>query len=149
MAKVIIKKYPNRRLYNTQISSYISTNDLLELIKKNVDFKVIECKTNEDITKSILIQLILEQETKSYHLIPNEILKQMIILFGNNHGAVFLNFLNTYIGNFSQQNTKEKQFSANSSFKIIDEISATNMKIVDEGIKLFFNSFKMGDKTNE
>lgn len=149
MAKVIIKKYPNRRLYNTQISSYISTNDLLELIKKNVDFKVIECKTNEDITKSILIQLILEQETKSYHLIPNEILKQMIILFGNNRGAVFLNFLNTYIGNFSQQNTKEKQFSANSSFKIIDEISATNMKIVDEGIKLFFNSFKMGDKTNE
>lgn len=149
MAKVIIKKYPNRRLYNTQISSYISTSDLLELIKKNIDFQVIECKTNEDITKSILIQLILEQETKSYHLIPNEILKQMIIFLGNNHGAVFLNLLNSYVSNFSQQNTKNDQFSTNSSFKIIDEIRANNMKIVDEGLKIFFNSFQMGDKTNE
>lgn len=78
MPEILIKKYPNRRLYNTQISSYISTSDIVDLIKNNHFFKVVDSKTNKDITNSILTQIIIDQELKFYQLLPSQVLKNII-----------------------------------------------------------------------
>ena len=78
-----IKKYSNRRLYNTETSAYITLDDIVALIKKEVDFKVVDVDTHSDITPSILTQIILEKENAGVNLIPAHILKQ-IILFNEN-----------------------------------------------------------------
>lgn len=78
-----IKKYSNRRLYNTETSAYITLDDIVTLIKKELDFKVVDVDTQTDITSSILTQIILEKENAGINLIPSHILKQ-IILFNEN-----------------------------------------------------------------
>ncbi len=83
MNKIIIRKYPNRRLYNTQISSYIALNDLFQMVKQGVDFIVVDSKTEEDITRNILTQIIFEQETKGYNLLPLSFLRQIINCYQN------------------------------------------------------------------
>jgi len=78
-----IKKYSNRRLYNTETSAYITLDDIVTLIKKELEFKVIDVDTQSDITSTILTQIILEKENAGINLIPAHILKQ-IILFNEN-----------------------------------------------------------------
>ena len=78
-----IKKYSNRRLYNTETSAYITLDDIVTLIKKELDFKVTDVDTQNDITSTILTQIILEKENSGINLIPAHILKQ-IILFNEN-----------------------------------------------------------------
>lgn len=78
--KIVIKKYPNRRLYNTASSSYITLDDLFNLIKNGDSVQVVDAKTQEDLTSATLTQVILEKEIKGYPLLPVEFL-QMIIRF--------------------------------------------------------------------
>lgn len=144
MAKVIIKKYPNRRLYNTQISSYISLNDLLELIKDGIDFQVIDSKNDSDITKSTLIQIIIEQESKSYNLMPTHLLKQIIGFHDSNQKSIFTNYHENLMKCFNQH-----QETTGSSINIFNELNQNNMKFFEDSIKMFYNSIKMEGKPNE
>ena len=73
-----IKKYSNRRLYNTETSSYITQEDIVSLIKEGRQFKIKDVETKKDITSSILTQIVLERETTGTNLIPEEFLKQII-----------------------------------------------------------------------
>lgn len=82
-SSILIKKYPNRRLYDTKTSSYITLNELFQYVRKGEDFHVIDVKTKEDLTRSILIQIIVEQEIKGYHLLPIDFLKSIIYFCGN------------------------------------------------------------------
>jgi polyhydroxyalkanoate synthesis repressor PhaR len=75
---VIIKRYGNRRLYNTETSTYVNYEDLSEIIRKGEDIKVIDSKSGEDVTKSILIQVILEEEKNNKSVLPAEFLFQLI-----------------------------------------------------------------------
>ncbi|OYW82461.1 MAG: polyhydroxyalkanoate synthesis repressor PhaR, partial [Sphingobium sp. 32-64-5] len=77
---VIIKKYANRRLYNTQSSKYITLDYLAELTRKDVEFKVVDAKTNEDITHSVLTQIIMDEETGGQRMLPVSFLRQIIAL---------------------------------------------------------------------
>jgi polyhydroxyalkanoate synthesis repressor PhaR len=79
----LIKKYPNRRLYDTQTSSYITLADVKELVLKHEDFQVIDAKSNEDLTRPILLQIILEEESTGAPMFSHDVLTQFIRFYGN------------------------------------------------------------------
>ena len=79
----LIKKYPNRRLYDTKTSAYITLGDVKELVLKYENFKVVDAKSHEDLTRSILLQIILEEETGGVPIFSAELLGQMIRFYGN------------------------------------------------------------------
>jgi polyhydroxyalkanoate synthesis repressor PhaR len=86
---IIIKKYANRRLYNMAQSQYITLDNLADIIRSGMNFVVYDAKTGEDITRSILTQIIAEQESKGNHLLPMSFLLDMVKIYGNNvHGLV-------------------------------------------------------------
>ena len=80
---VVVKKYANRRLYNTATSSYVTLDDLARMIKSGGDFVASDAKTGEDITRSVLTQIIVEQEQKGQNLLPISFLRQLIGLYGD------------------------------------------------------------------
>lgn len=94
MSKVrIIKKYPNRRLYDTEISSYITLQDVKELVMSFQDFKVLDAKTQEDLTRCTLMQLIAEEETNGNPILSPDILKEFVRFYGDSMQAMMSRFL--------------------------------------------------------
>src|SRR5690349_17824188 len=90
---VIIKKYANRRLYNTATSSYVTLDDLAGMVRQSQDFIVYDAKTNEDITRSVLTQIIVEEEAKGTNLLPVSFLRQLIALYGDSLQALVPKYL--------------------------------------------------------
>ena len=90
---VIIKKYANRRLYNTETSSYITLDHLAAMTREGRDFKVIDAKTEEDITHNVLTQIIMEEEARGQTLLPVNFLRQLIALYGDSMQAVVPGYL--------------------------------------------------------
>jgi polyhydroxyalkanoate synthesis repressor PhaR len=105
---VIIKKYANRRLYNTQSSKYITLDFLAELTRKEVDFKVLDAKTNDDITHGVLTQIIMDEENNGPQMLPVGFLKQLISMYGNSMQGMVPQFLETSMDNF-RKNQKQVQ----------------------------------------
>lgn len=105
---IIIKKYANRRLYNTQSSKYITLDFLADLTRKEIDFKVVDAKTNEDITHSVLTQIIMDGENSGRQMLPTNFLKQIISLYGNSMQGMVPQFLEASMDNF-RKNQKQVQ----------------------------------------
>jgi len=99
----IIKKYPNRRLYDTEISRYITLNDLRESILEGIKFQVMDANSGDDITRNILLQIITEQEAGGSPLFTTDILTQMIRFYGDSARDVFTDFLAKSMELFAQQ----------------------------------------------
>src|SRR3954453_17416749 len=102
-ARVVIKKYANRRLYNTASSSYVTLEHLSEMVKKGVDFVVYDAKTNEDITLTVLTQIIFEEESQGQSLLPIQFLRQLIGFYGNSMQAFLPSYLELSLSSFTQQ----------------------------------------------
>ncbi len=102
----IIKKYPNRRLYDTAISRYITLANVRDLVKQGTDFQVIDTNSHEDITRSILLQIILDQESGSEPLFTTAILSKMIRFYGDSVQDVFSSYLEKVLGLFVEQQTR-------------------------------------------
>ncbi len=98
-----IKKYSNRRLYNTETSEYVTQENIVDLIKKNQKFKIIDSESKKNITSSILLQIILERENSGTNVIPEDFLKQIILFYENNKSSDMFYFLNN-INNFADPN---------------------------------------------
>ena len=98
-----VKKYSNRRLYNTETSSYITQEDVVSLIKQGKSFKIRDVETKKDITSSILTQIVLDRETTGTNLIPEEFLKQIILFYENDRSSEMFGFLSN-IMNFADAN---------------------------------------------
>ena len=105
---IIIKKYANRRLYNTQSSKYITLDFLAELTRKDVEFKVVDAKTGDDITHSVLTQIIMEEETGGQGMLPVSFLRQIIALYGDSMQGLVPQFLESSMDNF-RKNQKQVQ----------------------------------------
>jgi polyhydroxyalkanoate synthesis repressor PhaR len=99
----VIKKYPNRRLYDTQISHYITLNDVKDLVMSYSDFKVIDAKTGEDLTRCTLMQIIAEEETNGHPLLTSEILKEFVRFYGDSMQAMMSRFLEHSIKHFMER----------------------------------------------
>jgi polyhydroxyalkanoate synthesis repressor PhaR len=96
----IIKKYPNRRLYDTETSSYITLADVKKLVTDNVEFRVEDAKTKEDLTRSILLQIILEEESAGAPMFSSDMLSQIIRFYGNAMQGMMGNYLEKNIHTF-------------------------------------------------
>lgn len=104
---VIIKKYANRRLYNTQSSKYITLDFLAELTRKDIEFQVVDAKTGEDITHSVLTQIIMEEENGGQGMLPVSFLRQIISLYGDSMQGMVPQFLEGAMDNFRKN---QRQF---------------------------------------
>jgi polyhydroxyalkanoate synthesis repressor PhaR len=110
--RVVIKKYANRRLYNTASSSYVTLEHLSEMVKKGVDFVVFDAKTNEEITRSVLTQIIFEEESRGQNLLPIQFLRQLIRFYGDSMQALVPSYLELSLDSFTQQQERmRKQFA--------------------------------------
>ncbi|MFK8250015.1 polyhydroxyalkanoate synthesis repressor PhaR [Ancylobacter terrae] len=141
---VTIKKYANRRLYNTGTSTYVTLEDLASMVKSGEDFVVYDAKTSEDITHSVLTQIIFEQEGKGQNLLPINFLRQIIRFYGDSMQMLVPRYLDISIENFSKDQEKIRdQFSKTfgvggfGSFGGLEDQVRRNMEIFDRTLKMF------------
>jgi len=130
---VKIKKYANRRLYNTATSSYVTLDDLSQMVKERIDFIVHDAKTGEDITRAVLTQIIVEEEAKGQNLLPIGFLRQLIGFYGDNLQALVPRYLDASMQMFSR-NQEEFRNSMKTAFggffpfsNQIEELNKQNM----------------------
>ncbi len=103
---VIIKKYANRRLYNTRSSSYITLDHLSKMTREGVDFKVLDAKTGTDITHQILTQIIMEEEQNGEQILPVNFLRQLIGMYGNSMQSLLPHYLEASMDHFRTNQAK-------------------------------------------
>ncbi len=104
---VIIKKYANRRLYNTRSSSYITLDHLAKMTRENIDFQVLDAKTGADITRQVLTQIIMDEESAGgEQMLPVNFLRQLISLYGNSMQALVPHYLDASMDNFRTNQAK-------------------------------------------
>src|SRR3954467_2221246 len=116
VAPITIKKYANRRLYNTATSSYVTLDHLADMVKKGVEFVVTDAKTGEDITRGVLTQIIVEQEGKGQNLLPIKFLRQIIGFYGDSLGGLVPRYLEQSMDTF-HQNESHMRHALQETFK--------------------------------
>ena len=137
-----IKKYPNRRIYDTHDSKYITINDVRDMVVNGIEFKVIDTQSKKDITRSILLQIIIDQESESDPLFSTDNLQNFIRYYGENQQQGFSDFINQSLSFFQQQ---QEQFQSNMSdimennpVKVWSDISKQNMEMWQQMQGAFF-----------
>jgi polyhydroxyalkanoate synthesis repressor PhaR len=134
----IIKKYANRRLYNTASSSYITLDDLAGLVRENIDFQVIDAKSGDDITHSILTQIIMDEEANGEQMLPVSFLRQLIGMYGNSMQAMMPSYLEASMANFrDNQNKIRDAFEKGISGGPLAAIHETNMAMMRAAAEVF------------
>lgn len=123
---IVIKKYANRRLYNTQSSSYITLDHLAGMVREGQDFKVVDAKSGDDITHQILTQIIVEQEAGGDHILPVNFLRQLISMYGNSMQGLLPHYLEASMDHFRENQQKlrsafEESFADNPLAKIAQQ----------------------------
>ncbi len=142
---VVVKKYANRRLYNTESSSYVTLEDLAAMIRAGRDFVVYDAKSGDDITRSVLTQIIVEEESKGKNLLPESFLRQMIGFYGNNMGQLVPGYLEFAMTGFAKQQEqwRASMQQAIGGFKPFDipfdltELGQRNVAMMERAMSLF------------
>src|SRR5215467_11240329 len=139
---VIIKKYANRRLYNTGTSTYVTLEDLASMVKAGEDFVVYDAKTSEDITRSVLTQIIFEQENKEgQNLLPITVLRQLIRFYGDSMQMLVPRYLEVSIDNLSREQGKFRDQMAQAfgatGFGQLEEMARRNMDMFERAFAMF------------
>lgn len=139
----VIKKYANRRLYDTGRSSYVTLEDLCEMVKEGHDFVVYDAKSGEDLTRSVLTQIIVDQEqNEGQSLLPIGFLRQLIGFYGDNLGPLVPNYLEHTIQTFAK-NQEELRQQINKSIEgmfpvpNLEEINKQNMAMFENAMRMF------------
>jgi polyhydroxyalkanoate synthesis repressor PhaR len=139
----VIKKYANRRLYNTATSTYVTLEDLAKMVKDGSDFIVYDAKTGEDITRSVLTQIIFEEENKDgNNLLPINFLRQLIRFYGDSMQGMVPNYLEFSIGNLMKDQEKLRKqvadaFGGGDPFRLMEEAAKRNMQLFQDSMKMF------------
>lgn len=135
----IIKKYPNRRLYDTTISSYITLDDVKTLVMDHVFFKIQDAKTGQDITRSILLQIILEQEEEGEPIFSSEVLAQLIRFYGDTLQGIVANYFERSLVLFAkqQQELQEKMYNP---LSFMTDIADQNINLWKDMQESFFRA---------
>ena len=137
---VVVKKYANRRLYNTATSSYVTLEDLAKMIKDGGDFVVHDAKTNEDITRSVLTQIIVEQEQKGQNLLPISFLRQLIGFYGDSMQFLVPGYLEQAMVSFAR-NQDQMRDTLRATFGIFpfgqfEQMGKQNMALFEQALKM-------------
>ena len=144
---ITIKKYANRRLYNTASSAYVTLADLAKMVKSGEDFVVFDAKTNEDITRSVLAQIIFEQEAiQGQSLLPITFLRQIIRFYGDSVQALLPSYLEFSLDRFTGEQQKFREEAsrafghnafAGASFTALEELTRKNLAAFSQALGLF------------
>ena len=148
---VVVKKYANRRLYNTESSSYITLDNLADMVRAGRDFVVYDAKSGDDITRGVLTQIIVEEESKGHNLLPTNFLRQLIGFYGGSMQGVVPGYLDQAMKAFTDQQEQmqasmRKTVGSMSSlfpFGNVEEISRQNMAMMERAFSMF-SPFKAG-----
>jgi len=140
--QIVIKKYANRRLYNTHSSSYVTLDHLSDLVKAGTDFVVYDAKTNEDITRQVLTQIIFEAENTDENLLPIQFLRQLIQLYGNQMQSLVPGYLEMSLDAFARQQDKMREqmggaFAQAPGYRLFEEQVRQNMSLFSQAMKMF------------
>jgi polyhydroxyalkanoate synthesis repressor PhaR len=135
----IIKKYPNRRLYDTAISSYITLEDIRTLVMEHVPFRIQDAKSGQDITRSILLQIILEQEEEGEPIFSSEVLAQLIRFYGDTLQGIVANYFERSLGLFAKQqdDVRAKMYNP---ISFMTEIAEQNINLWKDMQENFFKA---------
>jgi len=141
-APVTIKKYANRRLYNTATSSYVTLDNLCQMVKDGIDFVVYDAKSGDDITRPVLTQIIVEEESKGQHLLPISFLRQLIGFYGDSLQAVVPGYLEQSMSAFAENQERmrtyiQEAFDGIFPFGSFEEMGRQNMAIFERTMKMF------------
>lgn len=136
---VIIKKYANRRLYNTQSSSYITLEHLAKMTREGVDFKVLDAKTGAEITHQILTQIIMEEESvRGEQMLPVNFLRQLIGMYGNSMQGLVPHYLEASMENFRNNQSKLREvFEASLAGNPIAKLAQQNIAMMKAAASAF------------
>ncbi len=153
-APVTIKKYANRRLYNTATSSYVTLDDLCQMVKDGVDFIVFDAKSGDDITRPVLTQIIVEEESKGQNLLPISFLRQLIAFYGDSLQAVVPGYLEQSMAQFAQNQERMRQYIQEAfdgifPFGSFEEMGRQNMAMFERTMKMFANPSADNDGQTE
>ena len=141
-APVIIKKYANRRLYNTATSSYVTLDNLSQMVRLGGDFIVYDAKNGEDITRSVLTQIIVEEEQKGQNLLPISFLRQIIGFYGNNMEWLVPRYLEFTMKSFARNQEQLAKsvggsFTGLFPFASFEDVGKQNMALFEKAMKMF------------
>jgi len=153
-APVLIKKYANRRLYNTATSSYVTLDSLCQMVKDNVDFVVQDAKTGEDITRSVLTQIIVEEEAKGQNLLPINFLRQIIGLYGDRFQTLIPRYLEASMDAFARnqsviQRYFERSRESFNPFASMEELGRQNMAMFTKALSMFGPGQETGQEAGQ
>jgi polyhydroxyalkanoate synthesis repressor PhaR len=150
---VVVKKYANRRLYNTESSSYITLDNLAEMVRLGRDFVVYDAKSGDDITRSVLTQIIVEEEGKGQNLLPINFLRQLIGLYGGSMQGLVPKYLEHAMTSFAQQQDQirtamQKTMGTIFPFGNIEEVGRQNMAMMERAFSMFTPFYRGTEPTN-
>ncbi len=138
----VVKKYANRRLYNTATSSYVTLDELARMIREGREFVVYDAKTGEDITRSVLTQIILEEDSKGRNLLPIGFLRQLIALYDDSLHALLPRYLELSMENFARHQDQmreylERTFGGFLPVRQFEELTRQNMALFQQAMTMF------------
>ena len=137
---VVIKKYANRRLYNTQTSSYVTLDHLAGMVKEGTEFEVQDARTGEDITRSVLTQIIFEEEAKGQNLLPIKFLRQLIRFYGDNLQAFVPGYLDMSMDSFTKNQGAMRDRIAEAmggGNQMVENLTRQNLAMFERAMQMF------------
>lgn len=144
---ILIKKYANRRLYDTSRSTYITLDDLCEMIRDKLDFVVQDAKTGEDLTQAVLTQVIVEKESDGENLLPTSFLKQIIGYYGDQMNTMMLptylqTMMDTFVQNQSQMRAQmtdmnKALFTQQTPMAFFEELKKQQQTMMDQAMQFW------------
>ena len=139
---ITIKKNANRRLYNTAPSSYVTLDDLCQMVKASKEFIVYDAKTGEDITRSVLTQIIVEEESKGQNLLPIGFLRQLIGYYGDSLQGLVPRYLDHSMNSFSRNQDQMRSYLQDAfdglfPFGSLEEMSKQNVALMEQAMQMF------------
>jgi polyhydroxyalkanoate synthesis repressor PhaR len=149
---VVVKKYANRRLYNTESSSYITLDNLADMVRAGRDFIVYDARTGDDITRSVLTQIIVEEENKGRALLPTTLLRQLIGFYGDSLGTAVPRYLEQTMTVIARQQEQMREAVKTTmgtllppALPALEEMRRQNMAMVERAMSLFTPFYRPAD----
>lgn len=159
-APITIKKYANRRLYNTATSSYVTLDHLAQMVKDGTQFAVFDAKSGDEITRSVLTQIIVEEESKGQNLLPVSFLRHLISFYGDSLQGLVPSYLEQSMQSFATNQEKMRDYMKETMgglnpFGQFEEMNKQNMAMFENAMRMFTpqfykdNEVKFGEPASE
>lgn len=153
-APITIKKYANRRLYNTATSSYVTLDHLAQMVKEGTEFAVFDAKSGDEITRSVLTQIIVEEESKGQNLLPVSFLRHLISFYGDSLQGLVPSYLEQSMQSFATNQEKMRDYMKETMgglnpFGQFEEMNKQNMVMFENAMRMFTPQFYKEGENNE